>query len=291
MGDSAAFPSVAQSHATEAVPSVFGSSGTQTNQRNSRQPNGQTGPLRFSKKHAPMGLNAPSKTVFSVKVASKTNRNKGGRKAGGSVGGAGFRVSKPIPKAGASLAAIKNKGKKPVGGRMGSRTQPTSSTFMTGVPSQSRVVMNRRDKAGQDAQISTWLQQKKGGTRNRTTKAGLEKPGGKTNLKGFQELRGQMDKRKDDLRKNLARGGKTGGTSLPSIRQNRSTSSSSLFTAKSSASTGRRSTSMSRSSTGARSSSLTRSKGTIGGTANNTGSKLPRVGGASGATKARRKAW
>jgi hypothetical protein len=312
MGDSAAFPSVAHAHASEAVPTVFGDNKPHGGRSDSLQR--QTGPLRFTKKHTPMSLNTPSKTVFSVKVAPNS-RNRGGSIGGRKSQSQGYRV-KPIPKAGASLAALKNKGKKSTfGAGRGARSQPIgSSTFMTGVPSSSskqkastsrlsgggsNVSINRRDKGGQDAQISSWLQQKKKGRTSGRMGGVGDKSGGRSNLRGYQELRSQMDKRKDDLRKNLARGGTKGGTtSLPSIRQRGSASSStngSMFTGSKSVSSSRtRASSLTRSSSTGNvglSSSLTRGSG-IGKTANNTGTRLPRVGGTGGTgTKARRKAW
>lgn len=303
MGDTKAYPNVAQAHANEAVPSSFGN-----NRRGGRGSSG--GPLRFNRKQMPPGLNVPSQTVFSVKVANK-RAGVGGRQGG-------VRV-KPIPRAGASLAAIKNKGRKPIGARNsqskgGMHGGGGGGTFLTqsSVSSSSRgPSMSRRDKLGQDAQISSWLSKKKSrnintnsSTNSRSNsrltnneKSSSSRNSGNNNMRAFQELRGQMDKRKEDMRRNR-------GSKLPNIRGAASSRSGGMFSSSQSQSTRGRTTGLNRStssvrsnsgvrSVGVRSTSLTRKRttGGSGSTMTGGGSRLPRVGGASSNTKARRKAW
>ena len=244
LGDTKAYPHVSAAHATDAVPSMLATSAPPPRSE-----------LRFTKRRGA----GSSKTTYSVKVVNKSGS---------------------VPKAGAALAALKAKkgGARGAGpGRTGRGGAGGMPTFMTGVPvepargsGRSRLppVVGVRNRVGQqDAAISGWLQKRgKAGDRSYSSS--------NRGMKPFQELRGQLDARKGDMRKRLKQGGGLGGggSSTAPLPRGRGTLPPMAGT------TGRAALS-------ARGSSLERSRG------GTTGGRLPKIGGAGSQQRAVRRAW
>jgi hypothetical protein len=185
MGDTVAHPHVVAAHAAEAVPSILG----------------QPSALRFTKARTAASHGVPSKTRYSVQVVGKPRGLKG-------VGG-----REPMPRAGAALAALKGKGLKGKGPRaMGGRAVPRAASVTAPALNAGRSVSRVAGRAAntgsynrvlhQDAAISGWLQQKKAVGRHmvKGSNAGRGRLGEgqvvSRSMQLFQDLRGQMDKRK-----------------------------------------------------------------------------------------------
>lgn len=178
-------------------------------------PRGGRSTLQFSKKKAPPSANVPAaRTYYSVKMAEKRQRKTRGALAGPAPGSQYAATKKRI-------AAGKSSG--PKGGR-----SATGSTFLTGVPEpqpagrQARVprgagragpgVRRMPGQSRQDAQVSDWLDKKnarvqRGGRAARDITKGQGASGarkyGNKSMQQFHEVRGQMEKRKADMRKQL----------------------------------------------------------------------------------------
>jgi len=188
IGNTAAHPHVAAVHATEAVPSILGPQ--------------QGSELRFTKGRTAASHAAPSKTSFSVRVVP-TQRGRG--TIGGSTSASG-------QKPGAALAALKRKGSRGKGGRAAPRAATVSAPLLNTGRSVSRVP-GRATNTGsynrvlhQDAAISGWLQEKKAPGRSLIKNVrvgrggrGSERQVGPRSMQQFQDLRGQIDKRKGSI--------------------------------------------------------------------------------------------
>lgn len=186
IGNTAAHPHVAAVHATEAVPSILGPQ--------------QGSELRFTKRRTAASHAAPSKTSFSVRVVPK-------QRGRGTIGGS---TSASGQKPGAALAALKRKRGK--GGRAAPRAASVSAPLLNTGRSVSRVP-GRATNTGsynrvlhQDAAISGWLEQKKAPGRSLVKNVrvgrggrGSERRVGPRSMQQFQDLRGQIDKRKGSI--------------------------------------------------------------------------------------------
>jgi len=191
IGNVAAHPHVAAVHAAEAVPSVLGPK--------------QGSELRFTKGLTAASHAAPSKTSYSVRVVPK---QRGHRVFGGNASASG-------QKPGAALAALKGRGSQGKGGRAAPRAASVSAPLLNTGRSVSRVP-GRATNTGsynrvlhQDAAINGWLQQKKAPGRSlvKNVKVGNagrggrggERQAGPRSMQQFQDLRGQIDKRKGKI--------------------------------------------------------------------------------------------